>query len=491
MKKGETNRQILQSEHDGDLYEQLADYAKSDYYPFHMPGHKRAEFNFVNPYQIDITEIEGFDNLHHAQDLLLDAQKRLADIYHSKKSYYLVNGSTCGILSAVGAVVKRGDHVLVARNCHKSVYHAINLFGLKADYIYPRFMECGIQGTVEPDQVEDALKIYGDINLVILTSPTYDGIVSDIRKIADVTHKYNASLLVDEAHGAHFSLSEFFPESSIHQGADLVVHSLHKTLPAFTQTAALHVASDRTDCRKLEEMLGVFQSSSPSYLLMAGIDRCVGMIERSGRQLFEQYRERLDRFYEACTNLKYLRVLTGKDYEAYHVPAVDQGKILIQTGKAGIDGVQLYRVLLERYHLQMEMCTPQYVLAMTSLMDTQEGFDRLFWALLEIDRDVCGQKKTETEYPGLNLKEVYAVREKMMEISVAADYDAEETDFKDCVGKICAEYIYLYPPGIPMIVPGEKISAELLKNIGQCREMGLQVQGIRDRQCRKILTVIR
>jgi len=489
VKRGEMNRQILQSEDGGDLYERLAAYAKSDYYPFHMPGHKRAELNFMNPYQIDITEIEGFDNLHHAKELLLDAQKRLADIYHSKKLYYLVNGSTCGILSAVGAAVRRGDHVLVARNCHKSVYHAIKLFGLKADYIYPQFMDCGIQGIVETDQIEDALKTYGDIRLVILTSPTYDGIVSDIRKIADLAHKYNACLFVDEAHGAHFSLSRFFPESAIHQGADLVVHSLHKTLPAFTQTAALHVASDRTDCGKLEEMLGIFQSSSPSYLLMAGIDRCAGIIERSGRQLFEQYQERLDRFYEACTNLKYLHVMTGKDYEAYHVPAFDQGKILVQTKKAGMDGVQLYHILLERYHLQMEMCTPQYVLAMTSLMDTQEGFDRLFWALLETDREVCVQNQTETSHFDRILKEVYAVREKVMEISDAADFDTEETDFEDCVGKICAEYIYLYPPGIPMIVPGEKISDGLIQSIGECRKMGLQVQGMRDRQCGKVLTV--
>lgn len=477
----------------GDLYERLAAYAKSDYYPFHMPGHKRSELNFVNPYKIDLTEIDGFDNLHHAEEILLKSQKRLEKIYHSKKSYYLINGSTCGLLSAIGALVKADDRILIARNCHKSVYNAVKLFRLNAEYVHPEIMKYGIQGKINPEQIEDSFKKYQDTKLVVITSPTYDGIVSDIRKIADIVHKYHAYLIIDEAHGAHFSMSSYFPESAIGQGADIVVHSLHKTLPSFTQTAALHVVSDSVDCTKLEEMLGVFESSSPSYLLMAGIDRCVGMMERSGKHLFDQYQEKLSRFYAACEKLKHLHILTEKDYKEYNVAAIDHGKIIIHTDDVWIDGVKLYDLLLERYHLQMEMYSAQYVLAMTSIMDTQEGFDRLFWALLEIDREL-----DDKQYPAENMKaydiekfseEVYAVREKVMEISDAADYNIEETRLEQCAGKICAEYIYLYPPGIPMIVPGEKISESLIQVLKTCRQMGLQVQGTKDRQYRKILTV--
>lgn len=482
--------QILQYK---DLYERLAAYAKMDYYPFHMPGHKRSDLNFVNPYKIDVTEIDGFDNLHHAEEILLNSQKRLEKIYHSKKSYYLINGSTCGLLSAIGALVKANDQILVARNCHKSVYNAVNLFKLNAEYVYPEIMRCGIQGKINPEQMEDILKKYQDIKLVVITSPTYDGIVSDIRTIADIVHKYHAHLIIDEAHGAHFSLSSYFPESAIIQGADLVVHSLHKTLPSFTQTAALHVASDSIDCTKLEEMLGIFESSSPSYLLMAGIDRCIGMIERSGKQLFDNYQEKLTRFYSACEKLKHLHILTEKDYKEYGVQAVDHGKIIIHTDGVCMDGVQLYHLLLNRYHLQMEMYSAEYVMAMTSIMDTQEGFDRLFWALLEIDRELDEKQcpaedinKYDTEE---FLEKAYAIREKVMEISDVAYYNIEETRLDQCTGKICAEYIFLYPPGIPMIVPGEKISDGLIQVLETCRKMGLQVQGTKDRQYRKILTV--
>lgn len=488
------DEQILQYK---DLYERLAAYGKSDYYPFHMPGHKRAALNFANPYQIDITEIEAFDSLYYAEDLLRDSQKRLQKIYNSKRSYYLINGSTGGILSAIGASVKTGDEIIIARNCHKSVYNAVKLFQLKTHYIYPQFMECGIQGKIVPEQLEDVLKEHKNIKLVVITSPTYDGIVSDIKKIADIAHRYDATLIVDEAHGAHFSLSSYFPESSVSLGADLVIHSLHKTLPSFTQTAALHVAGDRADILGLEEMMSIFQSSSPSYLLMAGIDRCIGIIERSGKQLFDKYEKNLKRFYEIGKNLKHLHVLTEKDYEAYDVPAVDHGKILIRTCHPKVNGVQLYDLLLNKYHLQMEMSSAQYVLAMTSIMDTQEGFDRLFWALLEIDRDlelmcdlveVCDDYRNNNQL-GKFLERVYEKREKVMEISDTEHYNIEETLLQSSVGKISAEYIYLYPPGVPMIVPGEKISDHLIEVIGKCRNLGLHLQGFRDRQCQKILTV--
>lgn len=484
-------KQMEQLDKYDNLYERLSAYARTDVYPFHMPGHKRADLNFANPYQIDLTEIDGFDHLHFAEDILLKAQKKLENLYHSRKSYYLINGSTCGILSAIGALTRPQDYVVIARNCHKSVYNAVKLFQLKAEYVYPKIMNCGIQGNIDAEQIEHILKKQKNIKVVVITSPTYDGIVSDIRKIADITHKYHAYLIVDEAHGAHFSLSQYFPESAVRQDADIVIHSLHKTLPAFTQTAALHVAGDRITEKQydqLEEMLRIFQSSSPSYLLMAGIDRCVDMIERSGTQLFEKYQKNLIRFYKACEKLIHLHVLTEKDYEAYAIPAADHGKILICTNRSSLDGIQLYHLLADSYHLQMELYSAHYVLAMTSIMDTQEGFDRLFWALLEIDRqldDDENQMPQTEHFP----EKVYAVREKVMEISDIVLYNVEETDLQLCIGKICAEYVYLYPPGIPMIVPGERITADFIQTLDECRQMGMHLAGMKDRNCRKIVTV--
>lgn len=500
----ELEQQVFPYESYSGLYERLDAYAKTNYYPFHMPGHKRADFDFANPYQIDVTEIEGFDNLHHAEEILLTSQEKLKKLYHSIKSYYLINGSTCGILSAIGALTAHGDRVIIARNCHKSVYHAVKIFGLKAVYVYPKLMKCGIQGMIDPQEVECAFKKCQDTSLVVVTSPTYDGIVSDITEIAGIAHKYHAYCVVDEAHGAHFSLSSFFPESAVRKDADIVIQSLHKTLPSFTQTAALHIASKRVESRKVEEMLGIFQSSSPSYLLMAGIDRCIGLLERSGRQLFARYEKRLACFYQVCEKLKYLHVLTEKDYEAYEVPAVDKSKIIIHTGCSSINGPSLYQILLDRYHLQMEMCSAYYVLGMTSIMDTQDGFDRLSQALLEIDADMEYLAEIENERGDQSkiqsaiksdlaqefLKKAYAEREKVMEISEASHYNnIEEAVLAESVGKVCAEYIYLYPPGIPMIVPGERISAGLPELLGECRKSGMQIQGMRDKRHEKILII--
>lgn len=475
------------------LDQRLAAYAKSDFYPFHMPGHKRTEIDFANPYQIDITEIDGFDNLHHAQDVLIQCQQRLASLYHSRKSYYLVNGSTCGILSAVGAVTKRGDTVIMARNCHKAVYHAVQLFGLHAVYVYPKVMEYGIQGIIDPDDVEALLQEQKQVKAVILTSPTYDGIVSDIGKLADMIHRYGAYLIVDEAHGAHFSMDSHFPVSAVLKDADLVIQSLHKTLPSFTQTAVLHAASDRVDDDQIEEMLQVFQSSSPSYLLMAGIDRCVRLLEQSGTQLFQTYTDRLALFYKKCGTLRFLRVLTVEDYQTFPVYDADMSKLIISTASAPIDGYHLYECLLNRYHLQMEMYTAQYVLAMTSIMDTQEGFDRLSEALAEIDLECSGKTDYREDRQAVLIQpfmqKVYAKREKRLDLSEVKQYLTRETLLEDCTGQICAEYIYLYPPGIPFVVPGELLTKEVVEVVKECRKKNLNIQGIRDQNCQKIQTV--
>lgn len=494
--------QIYRHENYPFLDERLAAYADSDFYPFHMPGHKRAELHFTNPYKIDITEIEGFDNLHHAQEILLQAQERLCELYQSRKSYYLVNGSTCGLLSAIGALTRVKKEIIIARNCHKAVYNAVKIFNLKAFYVYPEVMACGIQGTINPDDVENALNCHPNAGVVVITSPTYDGIVSDIRKIAEITQKYHAYLIVDEAHGAHFSLSSYFPESAVRHGADIVIQSLHKTLPSFTQTAVLHIAGSRVDCSQVEEMLGIFQTSSPSYVLMAGIERCVKLINQSGKLLFEKYHENLVHFYQECSELRCLHVLTKEDYGSNQVFDVDMSKIVVCTAGTQMDGRQLYEKLLNTYHLQMEMYSAQYVLAMTSLMDTKEGFVRFLCALKEIDQELYLQSSYK-EYSmqiqfyedynsftvTLFMQKAYAARKKILEVSEIDHYYIEETPLEKCSGKVCAEYIYLYPPGIPMIVPGEEMTGELITLLNECKNMGLHVQGAKDRQYRKILTV--
>ena len=268
-----------------ELYERLRKYAASDFYPWHMPGHKRRLVEFDNPFSMDITEIDGFDDLHHPEGILKEAMEEAAAVYGSEKTYFLVNGSSCGILAAVSAAVPPGGKLLMARNCHKSAYHAALLQQARVTYIYPELEAEGFYGAVRAEDVEAALQADPDIRAVIVVSPGYEGIVSDIRAIAEAAHAHDCALLVDEAHGAHLPFGKGcgldFPASALEMGADAVIQSLHKTLPSLTQTALLHLGRNsgaRMDRDRVELYLRIYQSSSPSYIFMASIDHCIRLM---------------------------------------------------------------------------------------------------------------------------------------------------------------------------------------------------------------------
>ena len=503
------------------LLERLTEYAGSDAYPFHMPGHKRREITdgipggFPDPYGIDITEIDGFDNLHHAEGILKDAMDEAAAIYGADRSWYLVNGSTCGILSAVFATTENGGKILTARNCHKAVYHAICLNRLEAEYLYPEeITEFGINGGIRAEDVrkaleKDAMRCAGNsgdvrgkitkIQAVLITSPTYEGVVSDIRVIADVAHEYGIPLIVDEAHGAHLEYADqchSFPKSALEYGADIVIQSLHKTLPCFTQTAILHVKGKLVDQDRISRYLSMFQTSSPSYLFMAGMERCIRYMDGDGRNEMIRYEKRLERFMERMEGLQVLEVLDREICGKYRtVAGWDPSKIVVSTMRAeDFHGEELAETLRRKYHLEMEMTAPEYVIAMTSLMDTEEGFERLGTALLEIDgalrrRTESGRKeKAASETPeGLESKVSHPVRR--MLICEAMDADTERTAFQDTVGKVSAEFVYLYPPGIPIIAPGEVFTDAIVEKIMAYKAAGLLVQGPADPDADVILTL--
>ena len=503
------------------LLERLTEYAGSDAYPFHMPGHKRREIpdgipgGFPDPYGIDITEIDGFDNLHHAEGILKDAMETVAAIYGADRSWYLVNGSTCGILSAVFATTENGGKILTARNCHKAVYHAICLNRLEAEYLYPEeITEFRINGGIRAEDVrkaleKDAMRCAGNsgdvrgkitkIQAVLITSPTYEGVVSDIRAIADAAHEYGIPLIVDEAHGAHLEYADqchSFPKSALEYGADIVIQSLHKTLPCFTQTAILHVKGKLVDQDRISRYLSMFQTSSPSYLFMAGMERCIRYMDGDGRNEMVRYEERLEHFMKRMEGLQVLEVLDWEICRKYRtVAGWDPSKIVVSTMRVeDFHGEELAETLRRKYHLEMEMTAPEYVIAMTSLMDTEEGFERLGTALLEIDgalrrRTESGRKeKAASETPeGLESKLSHPVRR--MLICEAMDADTERTAFQDTVGKVSAEFVYLYPPGIPIIAPGEVFTDAIVEKIMAYKAAGLLVQGPADPDADVILTL--
>ena len=413
--------------------------------PLHMPGHKRNTGLLSDklPYDIDITEIEGFDNLHAPFGVIKEIQDKLSKIYHSTHSYALVNGSTVGILAGIMSVVNEGDTVLLARNCHKSVYNAIELVRAKAVYIEPSYDGYGIARGITSKQIRE--KLNGEIKLIVITSPTYEGAKSDINGICRLAHKQNIPVLVDAAHGAHF-----FDEYTC---ADIVITSLHKTLPALTQCAAANIYGSLVDYRAFQIKLSMLETSSPSYVLLTSIDECVDFI-LNNRGQFEQYSNILDNFYSI--ELKKLKLL---EYD-------DRGKLVIFTGNTNLTGFSLANLLRTKYNIEIEMAAKDYIVAMTSVCDTEENLTLFKKALIEIDRNLKSEDfcvNTPPQSP-TKVRDAYKVEKNT------------HYTLKKSVGKVSAEYIWAYPPGVPIVVPGEIISNAIVDYLTESIEESINVQ---------------
>lgn len=443
----------------------------------------------ISPYSYDITEIDGFDNLHNAEGILKERMEKVSEFYESGKSYFLVNGSTAGILSAIGASCYNKSKIIMARNSHKAAYNSVFINKLEAVYLYPDIIdEYGISGGIDTADVERLIVENRDAGAVYITSPTYEGIVSEVLEISRICHKYNMPLIVDEAHGAHFSMHDKFPLSALELGADIVIQSLHKTLPSLTQTAILHVGRQSLiDYREIERYLSIYQTSSPSYVLMASIDRCLDTLMKDTFMPFEILSKRIEEFKEKCrkfTNIQVLgREITGKN----NVYDFDMSKIVIFVKSNEYSGHVLYEKLLDKYHLQMEMVSLKYVIAMTSIMDSDEGFDRLYNALEEIDRNIRIYERPVIKDNSMGLKK--SVKSVISSKICDAVYkEKEKLLLDDAQGRVSGEFVFLYPPGIPLVAPGELFTREITDYIKECRYNGLNIVGM-DKENKYVTTV--
>lgn len=462
------------------LYQKLNAYAQTDSYPFHMPGHKRNPESgpLASFYRLDITEIDGFDNLHEASGVIRQAQERAARLYGAEETHFLINGSTAGILSAIASVAGKGKVLLMARNCHKAVYHAAFLNRLNVRYLYPELLpEYDLAGEILPENVRKAIiltlrernvdprKASEVIAGIVVTSPTYDGICSNIREIVAIAHSYGIPLIVDEAHGAHLGFHAAYPENSVQCGADVVIQSTHKTLPSPTQTAILHVdgALVNRDC--LRRYLAIYQTSSPSYLLMTGIEEGLYLLEKEGEVRLNKLLDMRKQLEEEISSCKYLRIC----------PYTEPSKVVISVKNTNFTGKQLYDVLRETYHLQLEMACETYALAMLSMMDTEEGIRRLADALKEIDSRLTQEKTPDFT----SVSECWSPVRKL-QLYEAYMQKGSKIPLTDAVGKIAGEFVNLYPPGIPLLVPGERIEKSFVRAIQERIRYGYTVQGIHE-----------
>ena len=389
--------------------------------PFHMPGHKRNVALLGNslPWTADITEITGFDNLQNPEGMLRDLARRAAAFWDSRAAYLSVNGSTGTILAAVRAMTRPNDTVLIARNCHMSVFHAMELCQLRPVFLEPEWLPAwGIYGAVPQAAIGQALAAHPNAALCIVTSPTYEGVRSDIT--------CPIPLFVDAAHGAHLPLP----------GADLACVSLHKTLPALTQTAMLHVMSKRVNLSKLEHQLRVFQTSSPSYLLMASAEQCIALLETQRDALFAAWEQRLAAFYVHAQRWQNLRLFLPDDHS----------KLLIHCTAADPCS------LLQKHRIEPEYVRHDRILFMTSPCDTDDMVLALTNALDELDAQCPDAEHTTEPRPPL-------LSTLALPLGEALNLPNETIPAAHAIGRICAEYVWEYPPGIPVLLPGQVIEA--------------------------------
>lgn len=478
-----------------ELYQKLVTYRDQDYYPFHMPGHKRNEdlMSMINPYGIDLTEIDGFDNLHEPEEILLSLSNRISKLYGSVYSYPLVNGSTCGILAGISGATKRGDKVLIGRNCHKSIYHGILLRELEPVYLYPpKITGTSIFGGIHPELIVDMLTKHPDIKLVVITSPTYEGIVSDIKKIAEIVHQHGAYLLVDEAHGAHFGLDVTVPISAVSLGADIVIQSFHKTLPSFTQTAVLHLNEKKLK-HAVETYLKIYQSSSPSYLLMSSIDQCIQLLESQRNHLFQNLNIQLEQFYKNMKKLDHIKVLSKDLIGRFGIYDIDLSKLVLIPCHCSISGKDLSRKLQEEYRIIMEMDAMDYSLGISTICDRKEGFQRLEAALYHIDKELAKElygSHTE-ESMDIHGQQNYGIEPVMKYLPFEAiEKQKEDIRIEDSVGRIAGEQICIYPPGIPILVHGEVITMRIREEMEKALKIGLKVIGLTGEQKDRITVLV-
>ncbi len=437
----------------------LEDYSKSNMYPFHMPGHKRM---LDGPYKIDMTEVDGVDDLHDPEAVIAEEQKRLARIYGADKSFILVGGSTVGNLAAIYSSCSENDLILIQRNSHKSVYNGAILRHLKVGYINSKADENGIYRASTLEEIKSAVEKYGMPKAILLTSPTYEGYHCKLDEISKYCREKGIILIVDQAHGAHLGLNDEFKESAVGKG-DITIQSLHKTLPALTQTAVMHVSGDRVDRRKIAAALDIFETSSPSYVLMNSISHCMAILEQS-EDMFKDYVDNLQDFYKISGQLKHLKMVVESN------EIKDPGKLVIITKHTNISGVELAKILREQYEIETELSSFSYLLAMTSIMDSREGFERLKKALLEIDEGL--------DDGNIDVPMVWIDSEKIMEPWEAKKGEGRQVNLSQATGLVCQDEICLYPPGAPVVVPGEVISEEAIKLIRQAKESGIHVTGI-------------
>lgn len=475
------------------LFEAVINYAKGRKISFHTPGHKHGvsipqEFrNFVGEkiFDCDLTLLEEVDSLHDPRGVIKEAQKLAARAYGSDYAFFLVNGTSGGNHAMILSVCDPGDKIIVPRNVHRSVLAGIILSGAVPVYVMPeRDTETNLLLNVTPQAIEEALRKHPDAKAVLVTHPTYQGIGANLKEIARLTHRAGMRFLVDEAHGPHLQFHPDLPRPGMECGADICVQSSHKIISSMTQ-ASLMLARRTVDVLKLKRILSLLMTTSPSYILMASLDLARMQMATRGKELLdvammlaEDARQRINAMPGLlCPG----RELAGRP----GVHEVDVTKLCINIRGTGLSGYQIARQLNENFKIQVEFADLDTILLIVSIGNTAKDIARLLSALEAISRERASATKTRRETLLLPME----LPEVVLTPREAVFSETKKVSLQAAVGQISAEVFSPYPPGIPLLNPGERISGEVLRYLKALHSRGGRVQGQSDPELRTIKVV--
>ncbi|WP_427137885.1 aminotransferase class I/II-fold pyridoxal phosphate-dependent enzyme [Psychrobacillus psychrodurans] len=453
------------------LVEALEKFHKNSPISFHVPGHKNGLLSNLpelirDSMQYDLTELNGLDDYHHPEEAIKEAEQLLTKLYNTDESFFLVNGTTIGNLAMIYATCQYGEQIIVQRNAHKSIFHAIELVGAEPIFVSPKWDEQSKTASyVSLEVIEEAIQQFPFVKAVVLTYPNYYGVSSpDLENIIRLCHKLQMPVLVDEAHGAHFQTHKGFPKSALLYGADIVVQSAHKTLPALTMGSFLHIRSQFIDSKKVNKYLRMLQSSSPSYLILASLDDARSYVERYSPMDFKQLMDRREVFIQALETIPLIKVVQVDDHL----------KLLIRVGK--YSGFQVQQAF-EKQNIYVELADPHQVLLILPLLKVEHEY-----AFAEIRKRIKhAVDKLKKESPDLKNNvfhmEQRSISTLQMSMEQLSEKQGEWIPYVRTIGRIAKGMIIPYPPGIPLILPGEKITVPILTELEEWIEKGALFQG--------------
>ena len=457
------------------LLDAIISNAKRPHAPFYTPGHKQGkgispkllEYFGKAVFTADLTELTELDCLFAPEGVIQQAQQLAAEAFGSSQTWFLVNGSTCGIEAAILTTCNDGDKIILPRNVHSSVISGLILSGAIPIFINPEYdANLEIAHSITVESLEKALEKHPDAKAVMMVYPTYYGVCGDIKAIALLTHEYNIPLLVDEAHGAHFAFHPEFPISALNAGADLTVQSIHKTLGAMTQASMLHVQGERININRLNKALQLTQSTSPSYILLASLDAARQQIALHAKELLTQTLQLAEEARNKISQIPGLSILSFPPSP----PSLDKTRLTVTVSELEITGFEAEEILDEKFNVTPEFASLKTVTFIISLGNTAEDIEQLIKAFKTLAKEyrkpLLKNKKRLlwNNFPELNTLQLSPRQ---------AFFSSTQTvPIKQAINRISAETVCPYPPGIPLLIPGEIITSAVVEHLLNVKAMG-------------------